>query len=160
MRTVIKVLAVALLVALAPAAAAQECDERVAFETSPGQIDVLHYQALYNCCSWIEFEVVTVDLEIDIFERERLIEGGCDCLCCFDMTVSVAGLEPGDYTVRIWKNSEHAGGIDVLYGTWIVPVVGYSEPFIHSDYVPCAGTGAPDDIGTWGMIKALYRSGR
>jgi hypothetical protein len=160
MRTVTRLLVVAALLALASTAAAQECDEQVLFEVSDGQIDVMHSQALYNCCSWIEFELLQTALEIDIFEREQLMGGGCDCLCCFDMTVSVAGLAPGDYTVRIWKNCEHLGGIDVLYGTWSVHVEGYSEPFIDSNYIPCAETGAPEEPRTWGTIKALYRSDR
>jgi len=151
--------AVALLLAAAPLHA-QVCEEEVVFDTSPGRIDIAHRQAEYNCCSWIEFEIVHVAFDIDIYEREQLEGGGCDCYCCFDLAIALGGLTPGVYVVRIWKNGELTGGVDVLLGEWTVPVEGDSPQLLRTAYIPCAGsTGAPE-IDSWGMIKALYGRGQ
>lgn len=137
-------------------AAAAICDEQVTIAAGPGSIEVYHSQAEYNCCAWIDTDVQTVGYGIDIFEREQL-EAPCDCMCCFDIIVELAGLAAGEYTLRIYKNSECTGGEDVLYGTWTVVVEGSSEPLVRATYIPCVETGAPADIGTWSTIKALYR---
>jgi len=147
--------AVALLLGVVPLQA-QVCDEEVLFEVSPGRIDVAHRQTEYNCCSWIEFEIVQEALDIDIYEREQLESGGCDCYCCFDLAVALGGLEPGDYTVRIWKNGELTGGVDVLLGEWVVPVEGGSPSLLMTAYIPCAASSGTAEIDSWGMIKALY----
>ena len=104
---------VAVLALVAATAGAQECDEEVLFDVYDGTIEIIHNQSRYNCCCWIEFDVVQEDFAIDVVEWEELDAGGCDCLCCFDMRVVVAGLDPGDYTVTIWKHSEY-GGVEML----------------------------------------------
>jgi len=152
------VLTSALAVALlgATPAMSQVCDEKIEIAPGPGEIDVYHSQAEYNCCAWIDTEVLQLGAEIDIFEREQL-EAPCDCLCCFDIIVGVSGLSPGEYVLRIWKNSECIGGDDVLYGTWVVDVEGLSDPSVRTTYIPCVETTAPADVGTWSTIKALFR---
>jgi hypothetical protein len=151
-------IAVALAILAAPLAAAQTCDEEVSFEVSDGTIFVYHDQALFNCCCAVEFDVAVAGFEIDITEWEILEGGGCDCLCCFDLAVTIGGLEAGDYVVRVWKESQHGGS--ELIGTWGVTVDGESAPLLHTAYLPCVSAAVDDATefeGTWGVIKALYR---
>lgn len=146
-------IALVALLMLLPAASSfgQWCDEQVRFVTYDGTIEMHHSQAEYNCCAWIEFEVVQEEFEIDVFEWERFETGPCYCLCCFDLKVVIGGLEPGIYVVTLWKDG-------LFYGSWEVPVEGFSAPFVETQYIPCVETGAPEiGMGSWGMIKALYR---
>lgn len=152
------VVAACVLVLGSAAASGHECDEEVLFEVYDGTIEVIHNQSLYNCCCWIEFDVAEGDFAIDVVEWEVLDAGGCDCLCCFDLRIAVAGLEPGDYTVTIWKHSEY-GGVEML-GPWVVTVAGTSLPSLTTAYLPCVNTSADewDEFRlTWGTIKELYR---
>jgi hypothetical protein len=144
-----------LLLSLTALAGAQTCREQVFFDTPDGTIEITHTEALNNCCCTIEPQVLLEDYVLDVHEYEILEGGGCDCLCCFDIEVVVAGLEPGDYTVTIIKHTEYAG-IEYL-GPWIVTVTGECPPSVHSGFVPCVDTAVSDDEISWGVIKALYR---
>ncbi len=157
------ILVSALLLAVLPVseAGAQTCDEIVTIEVTPGTISMQHDQALFNCCAWLDIEAVQSPGLVEFFEREMFNEGPCYCLCCFDASAIQSGIEPGEYTVRVWK------ALNNLDGTWTmvlayegeVVVTGYSTPQFHSAYVPCAqSTVEGPDLGTsWGTIKALYR---
>jgi len=137
-----------------PAALAQECEEIVLVEPGDGSIGVSHVQALYNCCAWIEFDILQDGFEIDVHEWERFEFGPCYCMCCFDLFATVSGLASGEYEVTVWKHR-----FDVpteALGPWIVAVSGSSLPGIETRYFPCAQTDV-DEPGTWGVIKALYR---
>ena len=150
--TAVTLLAALLLVSLA---SAQTCDEEVRLETSDGTIEIFHLQTTYNCCCAVDNEVVQDGFWIDVHEYEQLIDGGCDCLCCFDIETVIAGLDPGDYTLSIIKHSEY-GGVE-LVGTWPVTVTGSCPPSLVTTYVPCSETGMAGEETTWGVIKALYR---
>jgi hypothetical protein len=153
------VVALSFVLLFASIAAAQDCAEDVTFDVSDGTISIYHREALYNCCAWIDIEVNPDGYEIDVYEWEKFEEGPCYCLCCFDIMVTIGGLAPGEYTVRIWKAFDNFDGtwrIELL-GEWIVAVDGTSAPFIATDYIPCVETSAPEDVSTWGTIKALYR---
>ena len=147
--------AVLILLLMVSYSAAQTCDEDVLLETYDGTILVSHLQTLYNCCCDVDCEVFQDGFLIDIHEHEHLIAGGCDCLCCSDVEIEIAGLDPGDYTVSIFKHTEHAGV--ELVGTWSVTVTGSCPPLVVTTYRPCGETGAADEESTWGVIKALYR---
>jgi hypothetical protein len=150
-RTAAAVLAVLLLVSLA---SAQTCDEEVIVETYDGTIAILHLQTLYNCCCNVGSDVIREGFVIDVHEHEFLIAGGCDCLCCSDVEVEIAGLPPGDYTINIYKHTEH-GGVE-LVGTWYATVVGECPPLVQTTFWSCGETGTEDEL-TWSVIKALYR---
>jgi hypothetical protein len=154
MRAAVTVAALLAVLAASPLASAQWCDEEVLFDTSPGTIEITHLQSLYNCCCTVECDVIQDGFWIDVHEYERLIMGGCDCLCCFDVEVEIGGLEPGIYTVSIIKHTEF-GGVE-LVGSWPVMVTGTGPAFLRTAYLPCNETGLPDET-TWGVIKALYR---
>ncbi len=148
-------LAVAVLLLVVPLAAAQQCDESVEFVTSPGRIDIYHSQSEYNCCSWIGFDVIQDAFTIEVYEWEHLIGGGCDCLCCFDSFIAVGGLDPGEYTVLIYKDSDYSGS--ELVGEWTVVVEGGSEPLVYASYEACVQASIGETRKSWGGIKGLYQ---
>lgn len=154
MRTMfVVVLAVGLMAA--SVATAQTCDDEVFIVTSEGAIEIHHNQTMFNCCCSVLSDVVQEEFLIDVLESEQLIAGGCDCLCCSDVETVIAGLEPGDYTLTLRKESEYGGQEEV--GVWLVTVTGTSEPSVRTVYLPCVSTTVEDDETTWGVIKALYR---
>jgi len=154
---------VAVLLAVLPlsTSTAQYCEEEVTFETSAGALSMSHHEALFNCCSWLDIQVETVAWTIDFTEWEMFEEGPCYCLCCFDASATAGGLEPGDYTARVWK------ALDNFDGTWTfvlaaeepVTIEGESEPSLETAHVPCVASALPESPleQTWGTIKALYR---
>jgi hypothetical protein len=163
MRVMTRLIAVLVLsVALFSTAAAQECAEEVMFEVYDGTIAFSHNETQFNCCAWIDVEITLDGYHIEIVERERFEEGPCFCLCCFDVGATIAGLEPGEYTVDVWKAFWVGGDVwtYVHVGTWVLEVEGQSNPSLESYYIPCVETGAdelPFPDASWGTIKGLYR---
>ena len=151
------------LVALASLAADAEaqwpwCNEEMVLSTPPGGIEILHNDVEYNCCAWIDIQVEQQPFIVEFYEWERFADGPCFCLCCFDVEMEVAGLIPGEYTVRLWK--VFYGTLPQLAGEWVVTVEGSSEPSVRTVYRPCGETSVQDEPaapGSWGAIKALYR---
>ncbi len=150
----VPVAAVVAVLLIASIGSAQECDESVFFVTHPGTIVLHHNQTLFNCCAWIDFEIIQEGSSIEIWEHEEFLAAPCDCLCCFDVSVTIGGLTPGAYFVSIWKTSDF-GGTEFV-GEWIVGVGGTSPPALTAAYLPCAETSI-EEGASWGAIKALYR---
>ncbi len=154
------IILLAILLAVSSSAVAQYCDEEVVFGTSAGTIDMYHTGALFNCCAWLDIEVTESQWLIEFTEWEMFEHGPCYCLCCFDATATVSGLEPGEYTVRVWR------ALDNFDETWTfiqaaeetVLVEGYAEPSLTTGFVPCVESAVIDgsEETTWGTIKALY----
>ncbi|MCD4689826.1 hypothetical protein K8S17_00025 [bacterium] len=147
------VLAIALLTA--GSVQAQMCYEQLVFETDPGTIICRHTQTEFNCCAWIDFAVDVDGFSISIVEAEAYESGPCYCNCCFDNEIVIGGLEPGLYSVTIWK--VRLNGTEFV-GVWEVQVAGQSDPFVETTYEPCVQTTVDDDfIWSWGTLKGLYR---
>ncbi len=144
---------------LASAASAQFCEEAVEVSSGPGTIYVAHTDAEFNCCSWIDVEVDHGGLSVLVTEYEKFVDGPCFCLCCFEVSATVSGLEPGEYQVEVIKAYDNFDGSWTYesIGVWPVTVGGESEPAVFTNYVPCANLGLPQDLTSWGTIKALYR---
>ena len=67
-----------------------------------GVLTLKHENAGFNCCP----EYLTADFEFDgstitITEREVLDQGGCLCLCLFDLNMAILNLPPGQYRMVI-----------------------------------------------------------
>ena len=109
--------------------------------------------------AWIDVEVAQEGNDIEIVERERFETNPCYCLCCFDVAATIGGLDPGSYTVDIWKGYWVGGDVWTyeLVGTWVLEVEGNSDPFIESYYIPCVETGSDGFPSSWGTIKQMYR---
>ena len=159
MRTAFFAIVAVIVILAAPPTWAQECSEEVVLETFDGTIVVHHLEALFNCCAYLEVEIVHDAFEIGIVEWEMFEAGPCYCLCCFAANATIGGLPPGDYTVSLWKAYYNFDGTwtHELVGTWVIPVSGDSAPSLETSYEPCIDTGAADDETTWGTIKALFR---
>ena len=159
MRTAFFAIFAAIVILATPPAWAQECSEEVVLETFDGTIVMHHREARFNCCAYLEVEVLQDAFDIGIFEWEMFEYGPCYCLCCFAADATISGLPPGDYTVSVWKAYYNFDGTwtHELTGTWIIPVSGYSSLSIETSYEACVGTAIADGETTWGVIKALFR---
>lgn len=63
-------------------------------------LHVDHINAGFNCCPGKIVADVTVENNIiSITESEN--DEGCDCLCLFDVSYSIIGLKPGDYSIKM-----------------------------------------------------------
>ncbi len=80
---------------------------RVSSEVKNNTAYVHHDSAWFNCCQDMSFEIKpnpdTAGI-IDICERD-LGTHPCYCMCYFDFTHILEGLEPGDYLARVWEAS-------------------------------------------------------
>jgi hypothetical protein len=159
MKTAFFAIVAAVVILAAPPTWAQECSEEVVLETFDGTIVMHHREALFNCCAYLEIEVVQDAFEIGIFEWEMFEVGPCYCMCCFAAEATVRGLPSGDYAVSVWKVHDNFDGTwtHELIGTWTVPVNGHSTASVETSYVPCIYTGMAGEEKTWGIIKALFR---
>jgi len=159
MKTAFFAIVAAIVILATPPARAQECSEEVVLETFDGTIAMHHREARFNCCAYLEIEVVQEAFDIGIFEWEMFEEGPCYCLCCFAAEATIGGLPSGDYTVSVWKAYYNFDGTwtHELAGTWIVPVSGHSTASVETSYEACIDTAIAEEETTWGVIKALFR---
>ncbi|MFH1864760.1 MAG: hypothetical protein ABIK85_02630 [Candidatus Eisenbacteria bacterium] len=159
MKTSFFAIAATVVVLVAFPAWAQECNEEVVLETFDGTVVMHHHEALFNCCLWLEVEVLQDAFEIGVFEWEMFDAGPCFCLCCFAADATISGLPPGDYTVSVWKVHDNFDGTwtHELVGTWTVPVSGYSVPSVETSYDACVDTAISEEPDSWGTIKALFQ---
>ena len=80
-----------------------EDPDEFAISVKGNTIDVLHANATYNCCP-DDIEVV-LSVEGDVLlltETEILEEGGCYCICCYDVGSMIVDLDPGVYTLMYY----------------------------------------------------------
>ena len=63
---------------------------------------IKHINAGFNCClDEIIAHINVQDNVITIQEDESLENGGCDCLCLFDVDLRITKLKPGEYTIKM-----------------------------------------------------------
>jgi hypothetical protein len=66
-----------------------------------GTLILKHINALLNCCPLFIANVYIQDNQIIIEEFDSLYNGGCDCLCPFDMDYRIDNLPAGQYTIYV-----------------------------------------------------------
>jgi hypothetical protein len=72
-------------------------------------VTVVHADAFYNCCFEFTTTVVQVGEVIDIYEHTSGIP--CYCLCYFDVSTTIYGLDAGTYTISVYDaDGEYVGG--------------------------------------------------
>lgn len=83
-----------------PLDSAQDCLEWI-FD-GKGVLQLKHVNAAFNCCPehLLATIVVTGDT-ISITEDEQLDQGGCRCLCLYDVNYQITNVSPGVYTAVI-----------------------------------------------------------
>ena len=127
-------------------------------------VTVDHNGVSYNCCmDYVQWEVDLSGSTLRIFEYE-ITPVPCACICCFELSVSVADCPPGPLDVEVHWNDWDSGEWETWTGTIVVPDVGQVPlPVIASnetsDCLPY-GTGAPTPEGasSWAVLKAWYRT--
>ncbi|MGB2987485.1 MAG: hypothetical protein WBE26_16600, partial [Phycisphaerae bacterium] len=75
-------------------------EDEIELTPGPGTLDVVHRNALYNCCP--DDIVISLSVEGAVLRltEEEILTDGCFCVCCFDVQATVLNLEPGEYTVE------------------------------------------------------------
>jgi hypothetical protein len=97
-----------------------ECgEEQIELSIRTSTLEMLHRNAIYNCClDDIEIDLSVEGTVIRLTEQEVLANGGCRCLCCYDVQATVVGLAPGRYTVGFcWA----AGGQECRTEDVVIP---------------------------------------
>lgn len=130
-------------------------------------ITIHHDAAFYNCCpERIDYVVNQVGNVIDVQEIE--VNPQCVCMCCFNLSVDIEHVAPGDYVVNFrWYNYETAEWRTVQLNV-TVPDVGQIGPIgvgeiFTSDCVDVLDIRDPEETElptlshSWGRVKALYR---
>jgi hypothetical protein len=164
---VLVVLAAGILTLATPAATAAwpgcEVDWFV-LSASGDTVTVDHNGVSYNCClDHMEWVVELTGSTLRIFEYE-ITPMPCTCLCCYELSVSVADCPSGLLEVEFhWADSE-SGQWETWTGTIFVPDVGQAPlPAVASsetsDCLP-PGTSAPPpgEPRPWAVVKAWYRA--
>lgn len=119
--------------------AREPCTDSIFTEVSTDTVIVHHTGAYYNCCAYIEYTISQEDTVIDLIEAEKYDSAGpCDCLCCFDLSVTITDLDPGTYVMKVWNEDQ-----TVLYGEASVTIEGISIGEIaQSDCIEGTETGS------------------
>ncbi len=60
-----------------------------------------HYNAVLNCCPVLVADVDVTASSIVITEIDSLENGGCDCICLYDLNYEINDLLPGEYVVTV-----------------------------------------------------------
>jgi hypothetical protein len=72
------------------------------YDTGDGTLRIRHVNSGFNCC----ILGVTADVAVNrdtilIHEFEQLDDGGCRCLCLYNLEFSAAVIDPGAYVMRV-----------------------------------------------------------
>ena len=62
---------------------------------------ITHQNALYACCAKYKVNILTTPNGFDLLEYE--IGPTCDCLCSYDITTTIYGIQPGTYVIRVFS---------------------------------------------------------
>ncbi len=96
-------------------------EDVIEFTPGPGTLHVAHRNATYDCCP-ID---IAITLSVDgntLRLTEEYTDGGCDCICCFDVESTIAGLEPGEYHVIFcWDDWESPPGPQCYEEDLVIP---------------------------------------
>ena len=81
----------------------------IIINVSGHNVTVIHADAFYNCCFEITTTVVQVGEVIDIYEHTSGLP--CYCLCYFDVSTNIYGLDAGTHTISVFDaDGEYVGG--------------------------------------------------
>jgi hypothetical protein len=83
--------------------------DSIIITVSGHNVTVVHADAFYNCCFEITTTVVQVGDVIDIYEHTSGTP--CYCMCYFEVTTTLYGLDAGTYTINVYDaDGEYVGG--------------------------------------------------
>ena len=75
-------------------------DDEFEITVGAGLLTVTHDNILYNCCNDEIAAAVEVDGKIVRIQETEIVPQPCYCVCCFETTVTVANLAPGNYQLE------------------------------------------------------------
>ena len=71
---------------------------------------VTHKNSEFNCCiDTILVKLIQKNNFIKLIETEVLDNGGCDCICPYEVKTIIKVPDFGIYTIEIWVNGEYEG---------------------------------------------------
>lgn len=76
-----------------------EEDDEIVLTVTGSTLDLVHYDAEYNCCPGDLVVSLTIEGDVLHFWEEELAQD-CLCVCCYDIGATVLNLAPGAYTVE------------------------------------------------------------
>jgi hypothetical protein len=158
-------LPVALLAGLAgltaPAPARTSCDDTISARVTGSTITIQHDGAFYNCCVGGFDYVVTEEPGLFTVVENEIVGEPCDCLCCYDLTLTIEDVAPGDWVIVFrWRDSETGDWLQVELPV-TVGDVGQGGAAVFAGYVN-GGCHDPTDVpgpvaSSWGSVKSSYR---
>ena len=87
-------------------------NDTVIFSSHGDTIQVIHQNALYNCCSKIMVKVTQTSNGFDLSEADT--GDLCHCMCDFDVTTMISDLSPGSYLIRLFDTDSSLVGSGVV----------------------------------------------
>ncbi|GEM_PF-2535692 len=116
---------------------------------------IWHVNTTENCCSKVEMLATVLNDSIAILENDTSM-ALCNCLCTFDFSISLTGLEPGFYRVFLYRQNAFwqippyfLDTISFAYGgsvSNIKQTIGYHSPCKHTTSVEAPETGLPSNF--------------
>ncbi len=101
-------------------------------------LELDHINTAFNCCP----EEIVADITIEndtIIISESETGGLCDCICLFDLSYKISGLEPSEYTI-IFKSPYLGGGDSILTATINLSDSTYGIACVKRDCYPWHST--------------------
>jgi hypothetical protein len=154
----------ACLVCALPAFAWPGCEvDRIHAEVSGSPVTIFHDATAYNCCvDGFDYTVDVQGTEILVSEFE-VVTLPCVCLCCYDLSVEIEDLAPGEYSLSFtWYDYD-----TIQWEMWsdliVVPDVGQGGAATVASSTnsgcldPNAGPEPGVECSAWGKVKAAYR---
>ncbi len=94
------------------------CDdsEGIALSVEGSSVHVVHRSATYNCCPDDIQVSLSVEGNVLYLWEEEILTTPCDCMCCYDVESTVAGLSPGMYFVEYCWTDYESGGMACFLG--------------------------------------------
>ena len=106
--------------------------------TSSLELD--HINTAFNCCP----EEIVADITIEndtVIITESEIGGLCDCICLFDLSYQINGLEPSEYTI-IFRSPYLSGEDSILTATINLSDSTYGIACVERGHYPWHRTGS------------------
>ncbi len=140
------------------------CDDWLVVESEADIVTAVHMGGEYNCCpDHFEYSVELVEDRIEIIETEILPDDICVCMCCWNTTVAVEDVPPGDWLVHFHYWDNETGMMAELVGSVHVGGSGQGAAFAVLDNWDSGclaiGTSAQEgfESSSWGRVKALWK---
>ncbi|MCK5125019.1 MAG: dockerin type I repeat-containing protein [candidate division Zixibacteria bacterium] len=115
-------------------------------------LSILHINAGFNCCPGeLTFDIDVTDNIITVTEMEE--DEGCDCLCLFDVSYDIIGIEPGVYTLIIDGPYTAYGANDPLEFSIDLTASGNGEYCVPRSHYPWNVGGASGSVSDYGECK-------